>query len=314
MKKNSAEEAIRTYLAGKHSPQGEALFNEWYDSFEDEATIDGSDEEKRLLAKKMLTRIEQKKHREVSQPLWLLSHRVAASFVGLLMMALVILWYYNQNNQLQTVSTGHAQLREVMLPDGSIVALNANSKLRYGTDWNTKNAREVWLEGEAFFSVTHTSDNQKFIVRAGDMDVAVLGTEFNVLARREDVSVVLQTGKVKATVPHLNKSISMQPGDQVAYSTSTATITQQRTDPASHIAWRERKLVLNNTSLAEITQLLEDFYGYQVILANPEIGEQRLSSTSTLSLENPKVLIAAVAEIFSLKATQKSDTIYLERK
>ena len=199
MEKNSAEDAIRAYLAGKPSPQGKALFDQWYDSFEDERQIDSSAEDRHLIALEMLARIEQRKKER--PPIWLLPHRVAAGLVGLLIAALAILWYYHQNNHLQTIDTGYAQLREVMLPDGSIVTLNANSTLRYSTDWNHQDIREVWLEGEAFFSVAHTSDNQKFVVRAGSMDVKVVGTEFNVHSRREEVNVVLQTGRVEANIP-----------------------------------------------------------------------------------------------------------------
>lgn len=88
-----------------------------------------------------------------------------------------------------------SQAKEVVLPDGSTVKLKGNSTLAYGSDF--MNDRRVTLDGEAYFSVTHDSDN-RFTVENGNVRVVVLGTEFNVRALDGDrtAEVVLIKGKV----------------------------------------------------------------------------------------------------------------------
>ena len=71
---------------------------------------------------------------------------------------------------------------EILLPDGSAVTLNANSKLQY----YTHSARKVWLEGEAFFEVKKIPETaEPFQVVTNDLTITVLGTTFNVNSRNE---------------------------------------------------------------------------------------------------------------------------------
>lgn len=84
-------------------------------------------------------------------------------------------------------ATQYGEQRVVELPDHSVVSLNANSTLRFRNDWSQANTlREVWLDGEAFFSVQKqegAAGPAKFIVHTNDLDVEVLGTRFNVSNR-----------------------------------------------------------------------------------------------------------------------------------
>ena len=84
-------------------------------------------------------------------------------------------------------------------PDGSIVTLNRNSKLIFPKHF-TKNVREVTITGEAFFDVKPNT-SKPFIINAGNVQVKVLGTSFNVCAYpgTETVEVVVESGKVQVT-------------------------------------------------------------------------------------------------------------------
>ena len=87
--------------------------------------------------------------------------------------------------------TGYGETAQLSLPDGSQVVLNANSSISFLPDWDEKKERTVTLEGEAFFSISHTVDHQKFIVHSKNIEVEVLGTAFNVNNRRGKSQVVL---------------------------------------------------------------------------------------------------------------------------
>ena len=93
----------------------------------------------------------------------------------------ISLFYWNENRLLtkyndMTVEVGHGQKSDISLPDGTIVHLNTDSKLRYGSHFNGKQ-RQVELTGEAYFDVAKDAQSP-FIVKAGDIQVRALGTSF----------------------------------------------------------------------------------------------------------------------------------------
>ena len=78
-------------------------------------------------------------------------------------------------------------ISQIELPDGSLVTLNAGSKMRYHTTFGN-GSREVWLEGEGYFKVVKNA-NIPFVVRAKKVAVKALGTEFNVKAYPDEKMV-----------------------------------------------------------------------------------------------------------------------------
>lgn len=87
-----------------------------------------------------------------------------------------------QEAQMNEVVIPYGKKSELLLADGTKVWLNAGSRMAFPSKF-TKNIREVFLEGEACFEVEE-NEGQPFIVKAGDLDVKVLGTHFNVSATR----------------------------------------------------------------------------------------------------------------------------------
>lgn len=94
--------------------------------------------------------------------------------------------------------------KQLLLPDGSKVWLNGGSRLFYVTDFKGP-TREVQLEGEAFFDVAHAraegGASRPFIVHAGNIDIKVLGTAFNVKAYGNEhvTTAVLYRGLISVT-------------------------------------------------------------------------------------------------------------------
>jgi ferric-dicitrate binding protein FerR (iron transport regulator) len=122
-------------------------------------------------------------------------YKVAAT---LLFLMAVSLWWYSSSQGLLEIRTAFGEQRSVTLPDQSSVVLNGNSTLRYASHWDKDSPREVWIEGEGFFSVIHTKSHQKFVVHGvSQLNVEVLGTKFNVKTRQSDSEVMLAEGKVK---------------------------------------------------------------------------------------------------------------------
>jgi transmembrane sensor len=111
----------------------------------------------------------------------------------------IILAFRNKVTEVysEIISTPNQVINEYILPDGSVVALNSNSKLVFPKQFKG-DTREVTIEGEAFFDVKPNAE-KPFIINAGNAQVKVVGTSFNVCAypETETVEVVVETGKVQ---------------------------------------------------------------------------------------------------------------------
>ena len=213
---------------------------------------------------------------------------VAASLLLLIGAAFYVM------NASDTITTGFAMNKQVQLPDGSKVLLNAHSTLHYKKYWFSEKSKEVWLEGEAFFSGHHPS----LVVHAGGMDVNVLGTEFNVYNRKQQVEVMLESGTVTATGANWADGVgsyTMKPGELIHLDAMDKRIIH--INPASFTVWRKGRLIFNNTPLYKIAQLLEENYGYHVQWKSTKL--QMEGFTGSCPVNNIDVLLAAIRSVYN---------------
>ncbi|SDL03956.1 ferric-dicitrate binding protein FerR, regulates iron transport through sigma-19 [Catalinimonas alkaloidigena] len=212
-------------------------------------------------------------------------------------------------------ATDFGQVEELTLPDGSHVVLNGNSTLRLHDDWTGEAPREVFLTGEAFFEVTKRQSAQgavKFIVHTDQLDVEVLGTEFNIRQREQRTRVVLESGKIRLTLtdqPDSLPAIEMQPGDLIEYAGGNRLI-QQVTQPTQYSTWKERYLVFDNTPMREIIEILEQDYGLQVTVKDPALLTETLTGKAPTATVDD--LLASLASVFEIKMHREDNKVYLE--
>lgn len=248
--------------------------------------------------------------------------RVAAMFVGLLTLAFAY-YYLQQSEQQLTYTTAYGETKTVVLPDSSVVTLNANSTLTYPAGWEQ---REVWLEGEAFFNVRKVllaesipsqqlSDpaRAKFTVHTEDVTVEVLGTEFNVNNRRGKTEVVLNSGKVKLKAKSLKDTeIEMIPGDYVAFAGELQAFERKRVNAEDYSAWKQNQLVFKNTSFAGIASTLKDNYGLHIVFEHPDLARFRF--TGTTPADSLDVLFTKLSRLFPIKIIQKEGQIIMKKQ
>jgi len=152
----------------------------------------------------------------------------------------------------------------VQLSDGTEVNLNYGSKIKYPQNF-TGDTREISLSGEAYFDVAHNPD-KPFIVKTGKLNVKALGTEFNVNAYPDDdiIATTLVEGKVIIEKVLPNNKIGqigiMAPGQHIAYNSKTGKISSNQVNIEDYIAWKEGKLVFNNTSILGVTEKLSRMF------------------------------------------------------
>ena len=220
------------------------------------------------------------------------------------------LYYLNfMATQKVVLSTDYGQTKVAMLADGSEVHLNANSRISYKAGWKPGALRELWLEGEAYFSVKHQADDQKFIVHTQGLQVEVLGTEFNVKNRKDLTSVVLLTGKVKLEAPGVQDTAEyiMQPGELVQFAAVSQKMESRKVSPEQYVSWKDHELRFVDTNIAEIAQIIEENYGYEVML--DDIAMNNLKFTGTVPSQSIDYLLVALSESFQMHVKKNENVI-----
>jgi ferric-dicitrate binding protein FerR (iron transport regulator) len=197
---------------------------------------------------------------------------LSAAAAILLISGAAFLW--SNNSKHKVIESAYGQIKEYSLPDGSQVTLNANSEVELGKGWEEGKEREVWLKGEAFFRVQKTAHKSRFIVHTKAMDIVVTGTQFNAIARDDESSVLLTEGSVTLLTAE-GEQIKMQPGDFVKLHNNRPvkeTVNEQKV-----LAWKQSKLVFENTTMKEVARVITKHYGIRVSIPEKEMGEKKIS-------------------------------------
>ena len=156
-----------------------------------------------------------------------------------------------------TIVAKRGQKQQIELPAASQVALNAGSNLRYNAS-NWEEERRLELQGEAFFEVSH---GVPFIVETALGQVEVLGTEFNVFARDDQMKVQCYSGKVRVSFPQA-PPYTLGPGQSVKLANNR--ITPSDDGEGNQPAWMKGESVFLQTPLAEVLLELERQYDVQI--------------------------------------------------
>jgi len=241
-----------------------------------------------------------------------------AAVISLLMLLGAYLLYPFWNTS-QSYTTDYGQRMEIELPDGSRALLNANSSLTIGKSWDTR--REVWLRGEAFFDVDKwpadtRGDKQeeayrKFTVHAGELDIEVLGTRFNVQQRCHSTQVILEEGlvrlkeKQKAAMP-----VKMNAGESVSFSDKDRVFKKEMIDTRTALSWKEGMHIFDATPLYEISEVLEDIYGYEVEIKNKALKKKRFSAQ--VPYGEVDLMIMLLQESLEVKIVRQNGSIIIK--
>lgn len=216
------------------------------------------------------------------------------------------------NNALTTIYSPGGQKTKVILPDKSIVWLNARTTLKYASAFNEKQ-RNVYIDGEAFFDVTHDK-NRPFIVQTSTINIKVYGTTFNVKAYKEDNITEATLVKGKISIEGLSVSgedgneIIIHPNETFSYvkdkaafekaklpeSTTQDKIVSKRVEPiiqiaqkvdvALIVAWKDGKLCFKDENFATLAYKLEQWYNVKIHFEDTEV--QEIKYTGNFEKEN----------------------------
>ncbi len=214
------------------------------------------------------------------------------------------------------VETEAGQKSTVQYSDGSKVVINANSKMRLPERTTGVDTMQVWLEGEAFFSITHKPDSKSrtFIVHTPDGDVSVLGTQFAVNTTEQQSRVVLAEGSVRVNVRDSVKNnqlnYTMKPGEMALFSPSVDNIQVEEVNAEVYTSWASDTLVMDNTPLADLIERIEFTYGVQVEVENRAFLDQKL--TGKFENVNLEFLLEGLAETLDAEITRRNNTVFIQ--
>ncbi len=188
----------------------------------------------------------------------------------------------------------------ITLYDGTKVWLNSGTTFKYPVAFS-KGERDVFVEGEAFFEVA--KDRKKpFIVHAGEVNVRVLGTRFNVYCYPEEdiLHTTLEKGAVDIFLRSgPNKKFSLKPGEQFEYSKSAKAPHLFKVNTRLYTSWKENILRFENAPLSEIFKKMERWYDVKFVVdKNLDVSECYTTSIKTESLRE-------MLEVLSLTTDMK---------
>ena len=239
-------------------------------------------------------------------------YRVAVSAASIALIALLSGWLFRDKVLFETYRTAYGEVATYQLPDGSKVKLNTNSALRVPRWGFGKASREVYLEGDASFTVTHTPDNKRFVVKTPkELEVVVLGTEFTMYAREQFSRVILKSGKVQLLYKEDRqpREIMMKPGDLVTFSKNNRLELKATQQAQVYSEWEQRRFVFEETSLEEVTYLLQENYGLTFEIKGEGLGGRMLMGS--FRAENVDELLQSIAELLDITVQREGNRVLL---
>lgn len=331
MNKHIQPQLIQDYLEGKLSAQEDArvqeylaahmedpevrrLLDGWFDTCRQETDASGRESLRSTRTRLGLSR---RRHGNARLSLCL------AFAVAALLLALPFAFRigYGSRPQVAPVAWNEltvpiAETREVVLPDGTVLTLNAGSRVTWPSEFSG-DKREVFLDGEVLAKVARNPE-MPFVIHSGEVNVCVYGTTFNFKSYRDAsiVEVMLREGSVGMDVPsgENRRELRLTPGDIAQYNREGGDVILSKVSPEDFKTFAEdRSFSFINIPLKDIASSLERSFGTSIIVADERIANQRFLAffSNGESLED---ILRLLARNGNLKITRNGSMVYLNRR
>lgn len=221
---------------------------------------------------------------------WLVQRVAAVLFVPILVLS-AYLWMQGGKKEVRMleVRTNPGVVSMFNLPDGSRVWLNSASSLKYPSDF-VADSREVELEGQGYFEVTHDA-SQPFIVHAGqEYEVEVLGTTFNVVAYADDdlIETTLVEGSVNVHVQSVGGqelSRRIKPNEKATFTKTTRKLDVEAVNTDHETAWKNGEIIFRNHPMSQVLKVLSRHYHVKFMVKDSVV----LNSIITAKFKNEQL-------------------------
>lgn len=287
---------------GKSQEAGELLHSIWEELDQSSA---GQDEVHQAFEafKHRLTRVQtapvapSKPATKVKWTIWI--QRVAA--ILLLPIIAFALYQYLDHKQEKDVmwvekSIAYGESGNITLPDGTLVWMNAGSKIIYPEQFRSNN-RQVFFTGEGHFNVIK-NNKKPFIVQSNEVNVEVLGTQFNLKSYSEDqiIELSLLEGSVAFTGnSSRNNSINyvLKPGEQVFYDRQKISLWKDAFALEHYSPWKDKKFYFKDVRLEDIAKQLERNFNLTIVIKTDSLKDIR-HYMAFVNNESPDEILEAI--------------------
>lgn len=242
-----------------------------------------------------------KPRRRVVTPMW--GGAIAASLVAAVGLGLAL----RDDSPTTVYATAKGEQREVVLADGTHIRLNSGSRL--SVRLGRRERRVEMADAEAAFDVTHDA-RRPFVIDAGDRQVRVVGTAFDVLRHAGRVEVAVRRGVVEVRPVGADAGVRLVRGQGVIHREGAAGADVVATvDPATAFAWTERRLVYRDRRLEEVAADLNRYLATPIVVA-PDARELRL--TADMSLDAEQAMLERLSAFLPIRSVREAGVIRLE--
>ena len=197
-------------------------------------------------------------------------------------------------------ATALGERRHIALPDGSVIDLNSRSRVR--VQFVHHQRRVELAEGEALFRVEHDA-GRPFIVDAGNGQVTVTGTRFDVRRDADKTRVAVEQGSVKVQGRDVPVKLTAGFGTQIDAQGKVAVPYAINAEELT--AWRNGKLVFNDAPLSEVAEEVSRYRDKPLRVGSPAVGSLRL--TSVFGVANTEALLKALPNILPVAVRTLDD-------
>jgi transmembrane sensor len=210
-------------------------------------------------------------------------------------------WQHHQLNYQEQLHTALGERRQVNLPDGTHLELNARTQLT--VDFSSGQRRIELTAGEVMFSVAHDT-SRPFLVSTVNGTVTVTGTRFDVRLDPTRTRVAVEQGSVKVQGSGSNQALlSAGLGSQIDAQGQVAA--PYAVDTAALTAWRNGKLVFNDAPLSEVVEEVSRYRAQPLRVAPGKVAALRLSSS--FSADDTDALLRALPSILPVAIQTNAD-------
>jgi len=213
---------------------------------------------------------------------------LAAAVLGLLLSSFAI---WSLNTERGNVFVTRSDTKSVLLPDGTKVLLNKNSRLSFSENDYGKSNRTIELEGEAFFDV-EPNKQAPFLVQRDGVEMKVVGTSFNLkITPNRLFEVEVATGKVLLSVEGDRIAVAAK---QCGRFTPKEGLMNQPAPNLNHHAWRTGEIIFKETPLSEALEVVSRAYDIQLLAKSTDLQKCDFPCTATFKNDT----LEEVLEVF----------------
>jgi transmembrane sensor len=277
MQPEKIQELVNKYLNGTATPEEQQMLPNWYAESQNDPVLNGKTGQIASQAGKQI----------------LINAHGQIAYVGT----------GNSNEPVyNTLTVPIGNSRDLTLPDGSEVSLDAGSSITYPVVF--KSERRVSMTGQAYFKVKHDTRHPFYTIVKG-ITIKDIGTEFNINAYDDEpvVKTTLIQGSVK-----VNETL-LKPGQQAQIKDNSIEVKQADMDAVT--AWKDNDFYFDNQSLKSSMRQIARWYNVKVVYNN--VDEKLQLFVDVTRATNLSVVLKAIENTGKVKCNLEDNTITLSQ-